>query len=119
MSGSLVGDLFSRPDPYATPDVTGHPLLQNVEYVREEGLHGFLGIPLRLRNEPYAVLVLLSRRRRRFTAHEIELLRSLGNHAVIALEHGRNSTVSEASFSRSSRTSWPARSPRSVGTPTC
>jgi signal transduction histidine kinase len=89
MVGSLVGELFSRPDPFATPDVTSHPLLQNVDYVREEGLHGFLGIPLRLRNEPYAVLVLLSRRRRRFTGHEIDLLRSLGNHAVIALEHAR------------------------------
>ena len=87
--GSLIGLVFSSGDVFHTADVLTHPMLRNIAYVREAGFHGCIAIPLRLRGAPYAALALFSRERREFSADEIELLRSLGNHAVIALEHAR------------------------------
>jgi signal transduction histidine kinase len=89
IEGSLLGSIFRGGEVYRTSDVSQHPLLRNVDYIQEEDLHGYVAIPLRLRGEPYGVLALFSRERREPTADEVEVLRSLGNHAVIALEHAR------------------------------
>ncbi len=89
VAGSLLGQLFRKGEVLRTEDVSRHPRLKNVQFFRQHELRGCLGIPLPLRGQPYGTLSLLTRDRRAFSDEDVELLQSLGHHAVIALEHAR------------------------------
>ena len=59
------------------------------EEVRRKGVRSILGVPLRGREGVIGALCVASRDVRAFDAREVGLLRSLGDHAALALESAR------------------------------
>ncbi len=89
VEGSLLGTVLTSGEVFQTADVSGHPLLRNRRYVRAEGLRGYIAVPIQVRDRPFGVLVLFARARRIFHADEVDVLRSLGSHAAIAIDNAR------------------------------
>jgi K+-sensing histidine kinase KdpD len=88
-TGTLLGEVLTSGDVLQTPDILEHPLVQNRQYMEAEGLHGYIAVPLQLKERPFGVLVLFSRDRRYFQEDEVEILRALGQQAAVAIENAR------------------------------
>jgi signal transduction histidine kinase len=89
VEGSLLGTVLTSGRVYQTTDVVHHPQLRNRRYVEAEGLHGYIAVPLMLRERPFGVLALFTRERRAFDPDEVSVLEALGLQAAIALENAR------------------------------
>lgn len=65
-------------DQYATPDLA-----------RREGLSSMASVPLTVKNKKIGVLNCYTEKPHHFNEEEISVLDALGNHAAIAIEHGK------------------------------
>jgi phosphotransferase system enzyme I (PtsP) len=73
----LTGMAIEKLEPVMAVDAITHPRYKFFPETGEEKYHSFLGIPIVERGTPIGVLVVQTLRRRRFTPHEIRLLRAI------------------------------------------
>jgi phosphotransferase system enzyme I (PtsP) len=85
----LVGLVVEQGGPVTVEDAIAHKRFKFFPELGEEKYHAFLGVPVGERESTLGVLVLQSRRRRRFLADEISLLRAVAGHvrAVMVNAH--------------------------------
>ncbi|RMD85788.1 MAG: phosphoenolpyruvate--protein phosphotransferase [Candidatus Dadabacteria bacterium] len=76
----LVGLVAKQGEPVAVEDALAHPAFKFFPELGEEKYHGFLGVPVGAREGLLGVLVLQSRRRRRFLDDDIRLVRAVAGH---------------------------------------
>ncbi len=84
-----VGWILEHRQPLVVADLGSDPRVRHHEYVREEGLVSFLGVPLLLQAEAVGVLVVSSRTRRDFTSEEVALTEALAMSAAAAIGNAR------------------------------
>lgn len=84
--GGLVAETLT---PYATANYAADARFHHVidGTVAGEGLVAILGVPLRLGDKAIGVLYAANRRERPFSPDQVALLRSLADHAAIAIEN--------------------------------
>src|SRR5262245_51573243 len=73
----LTGMTIEKLEPVMAVDAIAHPRYKFFPETGEEKYHSFLGIPIVERGTPLGVLVVQTLRRRRFSRHEIRLLRAI------------------------------------------
>ncbi len=76
----LVGQVAERGEPVAVEDALAQPAFKFFPELGEEKYHGFVGVPVGAREGLLGVLVLQSRRRRRFLEDEIRLVNAVAGH---------------------------------------
>jgi phosphotransferase system enzyme I (PtsP) len=86
----LVGMVIETGESQAVEDAISHPRYKYFPETGEERYHTFLGVPVQNgRDRPIGVLVVQTRRRRKFTAGEIRLLKAAANQVAQVLSHYR------------------------------
>ena len=85
----LVGMVVENADVVCVEDALSHPRFKFFAALGEEKYHSFLGAPVGEGEGIIGVLVLQSRRRRRFLADEISLLRSVAGHIRTVMVNAR------------------------------
>src|SRR5882724_1397635 len=73
----LTGMASEKLEPVMAVDAATHPRYKFFPETGEERYHSFLGVPIVERGTPIGVLVVQTLRRRRFSTHEIRLLRAI------------------------------------------
>src|SRR5947208_3307040 len=73
----LTGMVIEKGEPVMTVDAIAHPRYKYFPETGEEKYHSFVGVPIAERGTPMGVLVVQTLRRRRFSRHEIRLLRAI------------------------------------------
>jgi len=73
----LTGMVIEKGEPVMTVDAIAHPRYKYFPETGEEKYHSFVGVPIAERSTPMGVLVVQTLRRRRFSRHEIRLLRAI------------------------------------------
>src|SRR5262245_5656457 len=73
----LTGMAIEKMEPVMAVDALTHPRYKFFPETGEEKYHSFLGVPIVERGTPIGVLVVQTLRRRKFSAHEIRLLRAI------------------------------------------
>jgi phosphotransferase system enzyme I (PtsP) len=73
----LTGMAIEKLEPVMAVDAITHPRYKFFPETGEEKYHSFLGVPLVERGTPIGVLVVQTLRRRRFSRHEMRLLRAI------------------------------------------
>jgi GAF domain-containing protein len=88
---SLSGVVVATGAPVAVEDLTEDQRYdrEHRQSAQEQGIHGFLGVPLRTSGRAIGALNVYTQRRRRFTADEISLLAAFADHASLILERHR------------------------------
>ncbi|GIW41089.1 MAG: phosphoenolpyruvate--protein phosphotransferase [Candidatus Binatia bacterium] len=85
----LVGYVLERMQPVVAIDALGHPRFKFFPETGEEQYHSFLGVPVFERQNPAGVLVVQTKRRRRFRPREVRLLRAIGAHVTGIIAQAR------------------------------
>ena len=75
----LTGMAIETLEPVMAVDALTHPRYKFFPETGEEKYHSFLGVPIVERSTPIGVLVVQTLRRRKFSAHEIRLLRAIAS----------------------------------------
>src|SRR5881628_1055671 len=75
----LTGMAIEKLEPVMAVDALTHPRYKFFPETGEEKYHSFLGVPIVERGTPIGVLVVQTLHRRRFSAHEVRLLRAIAN----------------------------------------
>jgi phosphotransferase system, enzyme I, PtsP len=75
----LTGMAIETLEPVMAVDALTHPRYKFFPETGEEKYHSFLGVPIVERGTPIGVLVVQTLRRRKFSAHEIRLLRAIAS----------------------------------------
>jgi len=73
----LTGMAIEKLEPVMAVDAITHPRFKFFPETGEEKYHSFLGVPIIERGTPIGVLVVQTLRRRRFSPHEIRILREI------------------------------------------
>ena len=73
----LTGMAIEKMEPVMAVDALTHPRYKFFPETGEEKYHSFLGVPIVERGTPIGVLVVQTLRRRKFSAHEIRVLRAI------------------------------------------
>src|SRR5207249_6907577 len=73
----LTGMAIEKLEPVLAMDAITHPRYKFFPETGEEKYHSFLGVPLVERGTPIGVLVVQTLRRRKFSPHEIRILRAI------------------------------------------
>src|SRR3989475_1201828 len=73
----LTGMAIEKLEPVMAVDAITHPRYKFFPETGEEKYHSFLGVPIIERGTPIGVLVVQTLRRRKFSAHEIRILREI------------------------------------------
>jgi GAF domain-containing protein len=82
-----TGQAVATTDYLADPHLTLSPAVAAA--VREEGIVGIVGVPMKLGSRVIGALFAADRRRRTFDQAEIALLSSLADHASVVMENAR------------------------------
>ncbi|MGY1631092.1 helix-turn-helix domain-containing protein [Geodermatophilus sp. SYSU D01186] len=89
----IGGRVIETGQPIATADYLADPRLtlspSVSAAVREEGIVGIVGVPMKLGSQVVGALFAADRRRRTFDQAEIALLSSLADHASVVIENAR------------------------------
>jgi GAF domain-containing protein/signal transduction histidine kinase/ActR/RegA family two-component response regulator len=85
----LAGLTALAAEPVFIDDVAADCRPVNREWMQQEGLVSFLGLPLLASGQRVGVLSLFTRRHRRFSPEEIEIFRAFGDQAAIAIQNAR------------------------------
>ena len=85
----LVGYAATTRQFFVVDDVVADPRTVNVDWMRQAGYVSLVSVPLIVHDALVGVLVLLTPARQHLPAEELELLRSFGAQAAIALENAR------------------------------
>ncbi|WP_424982182.1 helix-turn-helix domain-containing protein [Labedaea rhizosphaerae] len=109
MGEGLGGLVAQTARPYATEDYFADDRFEHTkpidDAVLDEGLVAILGVPLALGDRVIGVLYASDRSTRVFTADEVALLRSLADHAAIAIDNAdRIAALNEANKTISAQT---------------
>ena len=83
----LAGHVAATHQPLVIDDVLSDARVVNRDWMRQRRYVSSVNVPLLVRGELVGVLVLMTRRRRRFSARELGMLTSFGNHAAIAIQN--------------------------------
>jgi len=75
----LTGMAIEKLEPVMAVDAITHPRYKFFPETGEEKYHSFLGVPIIERGTPIGVLVVQTLRRRRFSPHEIRILREIAS----------------------------------------
>ena len=75
----LTGMAIEKLEPVMAVDAPTHPRYKFFPETGEEKYHSFLGVPIIERATPIGVLVVQTLRRRKFSAHEIRILREIAS----------------------------------------
>jgi len=75
----LTGMAIEKLEPVMAVDALTHPRYKFFPETGEEKYHSFLGVPIVERGTPIGVLVVQTLRRRKFSPHEISLLREIAS----------------------------------------
>src|SRR2546425_5773423 len=75
----LTGMAIEKLEPVMAVDAITHPRYKFFPETGEEKYHSFLGVPIIERGTPIGVLVVQTLRRRKFSAHEIRILREIAS----------------------------------------
>ncbi|MFE3861441.1 helix-turn-helix domain-containing protein [Streptomyces goshikiensis] len=93
MGEGLGGLVAQTARPYASSDYRGDDRFRHTRTidsgVREEGLRGILGVPLRVGTRVIGVLYAADREVREFAPDAVALLASLADHAAVAIDGAR------------------------------
>ncbi|MEV6952523.1 GAF domain-containing protein [Streptomyces sp. NPDC051183] len=93
MGEGLGGLVAQTARPYASADYRTDSRFRHTPAidsgVREEGLRGILGVPLRVGDRVIGVLYAADRRLREFAPDAVALLASLADHAAVAIDSAR------------------------------
>ncbi|MCX4524186.1 MULTISPECIES: GAF domain-containing protein [unclassified Streptomyces] len=93
MGEGLGGLVAQTARPYASADYRGDDRFRHTRTidsgVREEGLRGILGVPLRVGTRVIGVLYAADRQVREFAPDAVALLSSLADHAAVAIDGAR------------------------------
>ena len=73
----LTGMAIEKMEPVMAVDALTHPRYKFFPETGEEKYHSFLGVPIVERGTPIGVLVVQTLRRRKFSPHEIRVLRAI------------------------------------------
>jgi len=73
----LTGMAIEKMEPVMAVDALTHPRYKFFPETGEEKYHSFLGVPIVERGTPIGVLVVQTLRRRKFSSHEIRVLRAI------------------------------------------
>src|SRR5437879_3723292 len=73
----LTGMVIEKGDPVMVVDAIAHPRYKYFPETGEEKYHSFVGVPIAERATPMGVLVVQTLRRRRFSGHEMRVLRAI------------------------------------------
>src|SRR5579863_3443271 len=84
----LLGLLIDDPRPLRLADISGHPASSGFP-VGHPPMHGFLGVPVRVRDEVFGNLYLTGKRGGEFTEDDEAVLVALGAAAGVAVENAR------------------------------
>jgi GAF domain-containing protein/ActR/RegA family two-component response regulator len=93
----LVGAVVRSAEPVIVPSVAEDPRLVSRAWVRDQGLASFAGVRLARGDRTLGALCLLTWRPHSFSPLEVDLLRSFGAHAAVAIE---GAALLEAASSR-------------------
>jgi GAF domain-containing protein/ActR/RegA family two-component response regulator len=85
----LVGRVAETRSPLTVTDMRGDPRVADAGRVKAEGMVSFAGVPLIIGDRVLGALGVAVRKTHRFSDEDLGLLRSLGNHAAIAIENAR------------------------------
>ncbi len=86
---SFSGQVVATGQPLAVPDCRGDPRLRYPQHVSEYGLISYLGLPVKLGERVFGVLVLNTGAPRVYTKEEISYLSAFADEAAIAIENAR------------------------------
>ncbi len=73
----LTGMVIEKNEPVMVVDALAHPRYKYFPETGEERYHSFLGVPIAEKRSALGVLVVQTLRRRRFSPHELRLLRAI------------------------------------------
>ncbi len=73
----LTGTAIEKMEPVMAVDAAIHPRYKYFPETHEERYHSFLGVPIIERGTPFGVLVVQTLRRRKFSQHEVRLMRHI------------------------------------------
>ncbi|MGH7319593.1 MAG: GAF domain-containing protein [Candidatus Rokuibacteriota bacterium] len=93
----LAGKVAETREPIVRGSVRRDPTVANPDWVRDQGLVSFAGVPFARADRLLGVLCVFTWRRHRFARHEVDLLRSFASHAAVAID---SAAVFEASTRR-------------------
>ncbi len=82
----LAGTIAASREPLVVASLRDERRVANVQWIRDQGFVSFAGVPFARANRLIGVLCLFTWRRRRFTRHEVDLLRTFASHAAVAVE---------------------------------
>jgi GAF domain-containing protein/ActR/RegA family two-component response regulator len=82
----LLGQVAGSAEPVVVASLPDDPRLADPAWVRDQGLRSFAGIRLARGERVLGALCLLTRATHAFTPLEVDLLRSFGAHAAVAIE---------------------------------
>ncbi|HJQ84498.1 MAG TPA: phosphoenolpyruvate--protein phosphotransferase [Candidatus Binatia bacterium] len=85
----LTGMAIEKMEPVMAVDALTHPRYKFFPETGEEKYHSFLGVPIVERGTPIGVLVVQTLRRRKFSAHEIRLLRAIATQVGSIIAQAR------------------------------
>jgi GAF domain-containing protein len=85
----LPGLVAATRSPQVVPDLRADPRVVDVERAKAEGMVSFAGVPLIIGDRVLGALGIALRKTHSFSDEDLSLLRSLGNHAAIAIENAR------------------------------
>ncbi len=85
----LGGWVFKQGESVIVEDVQKDPRWLDTAWAKAEGLHSFIGVPLRLPGETFGIFNCLSQSPNQFDESDLRLLESLAGHAVAAIEKAR------------------------------
>lgn len=97
MNQGLAGTIAHRREPLVISSVRRDRRLATSEWIRDQGLVSFAGVPFARADRVLGVLCLFTSRWHRFTRREVNLLRSFAAHAAVAIE---NAALFDAATSR-------------------
>ncbi|MDP3024633.1 MAG: PAS domain S-box protein [candidate division Zixibacteria bacterium] len=80
------GRIASTGEPITVEDISQDPRLTRM-VMKREGLHSYLGVPLKSKGKILGTLFVITQQDRRYNSDEIQLLASIGNQIGMAVEN--------------------------------
>ncbi|PYM65430.1 MAG: hypothetical protein DMD79_04725, partial [Candidatus Rokuibacteriota bacterium] len=96
----LAGAVAQSRAPLVLASLSAEPRVAAREWLRDQGLASFAGVPMVRADRLLGVLCLFTRRRRRFTPRAVSVLRSFAAYAAVAIENAALSDTATARLRR-------------------
>ena len=87
--GKIIEFIMATKKPLAIPDLQHSDLHARMDFVRENGLVSYLGVPLLIEDQILGLLSFYARERHEFSEDEIDFFNTLGGQAAVALRNSQ------------------------------